>query len=1487
MIELSIHFTSDIEDETSPIQVRLFRPDAGTWTEPAPFEPPLDEGELRDLAWYLEVFSGWPTGPDYERARRIEASFEDWGRALLEGATAGRESAQLWQQFCDTAADAGAGPEGKLVTIDAIEPRVLRLPWELLADEAGHLFAQGIGVRRRLKKVTSKSLPPFPLPVRLLVVVSRPEGAGFIDPRAVSRPLLDALDRLGSRVEVEFLYPPTLQALTARLRDPSAPPVHVVHFDGHGVYDVSLGLGYLLFEDEEHKADPVDATRLGTLLSGQRVPLMVLNACQSAAQQEGNPHASVAARLIRAGVVSVLAMNYSVLVAAARRFVEAFYGGLARGLTVGRAVDEGRFQLLADERRHTLTRRNAKGEMVEEIVRLRDWFLPALYQQAADPVVFDPAAALEGLPSEYPRPTPAGLRVPRALADPTAPGGLPPDPPHGFHGRAREMLQLERALAGRRVVVLHGFGGLGKTALAAEAGRWFHRTGRFPGGAAFVSFEQGGSLGQLCSWVGQAVSGDPDWQVHGEGEIVDRVGALLRERPALVILDNFESVLGRAPLMLAEELAAVLDAVWAWAGGEGGSRVLVTTRDTTFNDPRFKPSQACAYVALEGLAMPEALALAAAVLDAHGIDRAAIGREGLEALMGRLGGHPLSLNLVLPHLRDHSVGELTAQFEALLPGFTTGAAVARNESLQVSLEFSLGRLGAETRAALPDLGVFQGACFEDDMLAITEIDPDLWAAARGEMEAAALVTAESLPGVVPPFLRFHPTLLPYLSALLPAERRAALEARYWQRYYGLARYLYQADIQTPHQARAVAQRELPNLRHALDLAMAAGAAEEAVNFAMSIAKFLDNFGRWREREAMMAAIERLDIRNEKGLTKAEYLLASQRGEVLLQQGRAGEAEAVFRDLLARMEAGAAYDTAYDDAMTLARLGRCLKAQGRPGEAVGWHRRALAGFEGLSGSSESVKQMIGAVHTELADLYQTLGQYDAAEAQYEAALEIDEELGDLRGKGVDLGQLGTLALMRGELAEARRRYEEALETFQALGEPQMEAVAWHQLGRVAEEAAGRGAGDWDEAERCYREAVRIREQIRDLPELAKSFNQLAIVAEGAGRPEDAERWYLRAQEIKDKVMPHDASTLNNLANLYLGQGRLDEAEGYARWAAEIKETLDLSSEPWTTYSILAQIAEARGQGAEAAAWRRKEQESYAAYAGAAHEIRQYQPLIRAAVRAAQGEQEALAFIEGEYPKMEAAGEQWQSAAEGIRRIVAGERDVDALTQQATSRTIALIIRSIIAGLSGSSADEPKGQTAAPAAPASAPTDASPPPPGIPPELAQLLEQWRPVIGAVVAACGGDATAAGQVAPLLDQLAAQEDWRALAAALRRVLAGEREPAALLPGLDQTDSLILGAVLAGLGVEGGAPQQERLTVEELIARVGQACRPDAPPGLGAQLHGLTRQVAADPQAPPELRALMRALHHILSGDRAPDLSDLPAPWAAAVREILDERP
>jgi hypothetical protein len=80
----------------------------------------------------------------------------------------------------------------------------------------------------------------------------------------------------------------------------------------------------------------------------------------------------------------------------------------------------------------------------------------------------------------------------------------------------------------------------------------------------------------------------------------------------------------------------------------------------------------------------------------------------------------------------------------------------------------------------------------------------------------------------------------------------------------------------------------------------------------------------------------------------------------------------------------------------------------------------------------------------------------------------------------------------------------------------------------------------------------------------------------------------------------------------------------------------------------------------------------------------------------------------------------------------------------------------------------------------------------PDVQGHLDRWQPAVAAVAAAAGGDAQAAAEVEELLTALAGTDDWAAIAAALRRLLAGERDHATLAAGLDPVDTAILAAVL-----------------------------------------------------------------------------------------------
>ncbi len=342
-----------------------------------PFTPFLDDGDYEDLRWYLEDYMDLPDGGAIVRAQRIEGNLDLWGRRLHDDLFTAPENRDLLNQLLK-------GPEPRELTLATRNPDLLRLPWELMADGAGSL-AQRVSVRRQLEAPEKTTPRPAQLPLRLLYIVSRPADAGFIDPRLTTKALFDALDPLGAHVRVDFCRPPTVARMEEMLREGqrAGDPYGLVHFDGHGTFLPQAQIGALFFEKTDDgsgmsTADPVEANRLGDLLVSYAVPLVVLEACRSATVGKTAVFRSVAPRLIQAGVGSVLSMGHAVHVEAARLLLDRFYRELVGGTTIGQAVAEARKAL-----------RSTPGRWIESgpggrTIDLTDWFLPHLYQRAAD-----------------------------------------------------------------------------------------------------------------------------------------------------------------------------------------------------------------------------------------------------------------------------------------------------------------------------------------------------------------------------------------------------------------------------------------------------------------------------------------------------------------------------------------------------------------------------------------------------------------------------------------------------------------------------------------------------------------------------------------------------------------------------------------------------------------------------------------------------------------------------------------------------------------------------------------------------------------------------------------------------------------------------------------------------------------------------------------------------------------------------------------------
>jgi predicted ATPase/DNA-binding CsgD family transcriptional regulator len=692
-----------------------------------------------------------------------------------------------------------------------------------------------------------------------------------------------------------------------------------------------------------------------------------------------------------------------------------------------------------------------------------------------------------------------------------------------FVGRPVDLGEIAARLGRYAVVTLTGVGGVGKTALAVEAG-WIEVSAGRVELACFVDLVPCRTDEQVVAALVEGVG------IRGAGAAagLDAVAEAVSGCRSLLVLDNCEHVLESARAACSQ-----------LAGRAADLRVLVTSRTPLDVEPECVwrvqpmavPGEADDPVATEAVTLFFARAAMAGVTLQAG--------PGELALAGRIcrkaGGLPLALELVANRLRVASLTELAEGLgPSRWPARNTGS--GRHDSLEACLTWSHALLRADAAVVFRRLSVFPAGfdlAAADEVAGTRPVGAGRVGALVEQLVTASLLEADTS-GTRTRF-RFLEPVRQYAAARL-AEAGEEDMARWRHARAFLARAeAIEPLLFAPQAEQSCDLLELDRADHdaALGWFLSRGAAAEAQRLAAALYFFWYTRGwfvtglRWlRAALAAEAPVEPLvRLRAEVGLAQLAFIAGDYLASFAAIESALPAARLLGDDVvLARCLATAGYVWWFlDPGRSAALFEEGLEAAGRGGDdwtrstglaGLGWARYYAGRFDAATGplregieltARSGRRQQFAMAVLGRAALELWLGQLAAADASAQQALGASLAIGDATWTSAALAITAEIERARGRLDRAGQHAAEAIEIAGRANSAINVMLATGHLGRILLARGEPGAaGHLDQAVQLAR-AFAVR------PLLAWWLDSLGELAELEGRHGDAQGWYEQAAD----------------------------------------------------------------------------------------------------------------------------------------------------------------------------------------------------------------------------------------------------------------------------------------------------------------------------------------------------------------------------------------
>ncbi|WP_394356926.1 tetratricopeptide repeat protein [Candidatus Methanocrinis natronophilus] len=783
--------------------------------------------------------------------------------------------------------------------------------------------------------------------------------------------------------KLDFLRPPTIEHLRTEILG----GYDVVHFDGHGSFgrrcpncsglnppesnicgrcsasleDEEAG-GYLAFEGEDGTVDSLAAEDLARMINavpGRPTKLVILSACESAKGGE----ASLLAVLRREGVPAVLGMKEPVPVELTVALSRPLYAFLGAGLEIGEAFCQALSSI-------SKLSQSEPGTPAPDI--------PVLEGEGTRARIVD-------------RPMRGEVVVGRERIF-----GVPEydfvgefirgDPPRGRKGLlARTVRAL---LAGERLVVLTGQGGIGKSVLGAEAARriaW-----RYPGGVFWRSGADIENLGLNELLDGFVNVFGYEFRTRLVDEKRDIVLGYLRDfgTASLIVVDNAETIKDPAVFRFLE-------------GMPKPSASLVTSREALEREG--------AHIDIDEMEPSEATRLF--IVEARrrksgwGKKLTSSDLEALEVISRHLDGHPLAIKLAAAMVGSDSLATICQRVLA-----------APHKEVSTRFDFSYNPLPASEKELLHRMAAFASSATEE-VIQLACAHPDFvgdkvlpqW---RDDLTE---LVRKSFVDTVP------------VTAFDDSGNEVT-----WQRYRLHSLMRQYAAGKAGEEAMKIHRQRAANL------------------FLVYAEQFRQNFDALEaERKNVFAGMDW--AYQLKGTPDAQEIVIRYASALLqAKDGVIGYLLVRGYWFEARKRAEQALEVAYikDDKKSLASAYRAL---GLLSEHSGNHSKAERYYLDSLKIEHMRRNRSGVSITlnQLGSVAYSNHSWDKAYRCYSVSLRIKRELDDKRGIAYTLGNLGNLALRQEDTPEARSLFLEVLDICEKLKDEDCIARAYFQLSELAQ------------------------------------------------------------------------------------------------------------------------------------------------------------------------------------------------------------------------------------------------------------------------------------------------------------------------------------------------------------------------------------------------------------------------------------------------------